>query len=178
MNENTAETEIFGAWGAVLPDLSRAQLAVVGSEGQFAVIHRIADDQWQTLAFAYDEESARRIAELVRAMTPMPDHLRIGGTGIQTGLDTDHPGVEWVVATAVVDDADPIVRITGPGTHRLWVVPSTDGEVLGLLNPDGDPHELAEFTSVDGADAFIAMVDALFALQGSRGFVEGPAERN
>ena len=103
-------------------------------------------------------------------MTGMPEHLRIGGDGIGSGIDTDHPGVEWVVPTAVLDDPDPIVRITGPGTDRLWAVPSTDGEVLGLLNPDGDPREIAEFSSVDAADAFIGMVDALFGLNGSRGF--------
>lgn len=170
-----AGTEIFGAWGAVLPDETRAQLAVIGSDDQYAVIYRISDDEWDTLAFAYDAEAATRTGMLIAKMTKMPEHLRIGGDGIETGLDTDHPGVEWVVPTAVVDDPDPIVRITGPGTDRLWVVPSTDGEVLGLLNPDGDPRELAEFTSPAAADAFIAMIDSLFALSGSRGYAEGPS---
>ncbi|AVM02139.1 hypothetical protein C6V83_09430 [Gordonia iterans] len=162
--------EIYGAWGAVLPGDTRAQMAVVGSDGQFAVIYRTGDGEWDSLAAAFDEEAARRTADLVTKMTGMPEHLRIGGDGIGSGVDTDHPGVEWVVPTAVLDDPDPIVRITGPGTDRLWAVPSTDGEVLGLLNPDGDPREIAEFSSVDAADAFIGMVDALFGLNGSRGF--------
>ncbi|MFT3662661.1 MAG: hypothetical protein QM809_15165 [Gordonia sp. (in: high G+C Gram-positive bacteria)] len=180
MSNDTAEAasdeagmEIYGAWGAVLPDQTRAQMAVVGSDDQFVVIHRTGEGRWDSLAVAFDEEAAKRTADLVTRMTRMPEYLRIGGDGVGAGLDTDHPGVEWVVPTAVVDDPDPIVRITGPGTDRLWAVPSTDGEVVGLLNPDGDPREIAEFTSGAAADAFIGMVDALFALNGSRGFAEG-----
>ncbi len=168
-------TQLYGAWGAVLPDGARAQLAVVGSDEQYAIIHRRADEEWATLAFAYDAEAAERTGLLIAKMTKMPEHLRIGDETILAGADSDHPGVEWVVPTAVVDDPDPIVRVTGPGTDRLWAVPSTDGEVLGLLNPDGDPRELAEFTSPGAADAFIAMIDALFALGGSRGYAEGSA---
>ncbi|MEZ5211353.1 hypothetical protein [Gordonia sp. (in: high G+C Gram-positive bacteria)] len=173
MTNDNPGMEIHGAWGALLPDDTRAQMAVVGRDGRHVVIYRTGEDDWDTLAVAYDEEAAKRTADLVRKMTGMPEYLRIGGEGILTGLDSEHPGVEWVVPTAVVDDPDPIVRITGPGTDRLWAVPSTDGEVLGLLNPDGDPREIAEFTSAGAADAFIAMVDALFALAGSRGFTEG-----
>lgn len=168
-------TQIHGAWGALLPSQVRAQLAVVGSDEQYAIIHRTGDGEWRTLAFAYDEEAARRTGLLIAKMTKMPEHLRIGGETVGSGADTDHPGVEWVVPTEIVDDPDPIVRITGPGTDRLWVLPSTDGEVFGLLNPDGDPRELAEFASADAADLFIAMIDALFALAGSRGYAEGPA---
>ncbi|MFT3714984.1 MAG: hypothetical protein QM774_03290 [Gordonia sp. (in: high G+C Gram-positive bacteria)] len=164
--------DVYGAWGAVLPDRSRGQLAVAGDDGRFAVLHRVDDGEWETIAEAYDEESAKRAADLIARLAAMPEHLRIGGDGILTGLDTDHPGVEWVVPTEVVADADPIVRLTGPGTDRLWVVPSTDGDVLGLLNPDGDPREIAEFVSAAAADAFIAMVDALLAISGSRGFTE------
>ncbi|MFZ2511558.1 MAG: hypothetical protein WAW85_10785 [Gordonia sp. (in: high G+C Gram-positive bacteria)] len=169
-----AGTEIYGAWGAVLPGEIRAQLAVVGRSDQYAVIYRAGDDEWDTLAYVYDAEAATRTGLLIAKMTKMPEHLRIGASGVETGSDTEHPGVEWVVPTAVVDDPDPIVRITGPGTDRLWALPSTDGEVLGLLNPDGDPRELAEFTSAVAADAFIAMIDALFALSGSRGYTENP----
>lgn len=170
-------TEIYGAWGAVLPGGDRAQLAVVGSGEQYAVIYRVGDREWDTLAFFYDQEAATRTGLLIAKMTKMPEHLRIGGEGIADDpaterVDADHPGVEWVVPTSVVDDPDPIVRLTGPGTDRLWAAPSSDGEVLGLLNPDGDPRELAEFTSAAAADAFIAMIDALFALTGSRGYAE------
>ncbi|MFT4087755.1 MAG: hypothetical protein QM658_11520 [Gordonia sp. (in: high G+C Gram-positive bacteria)] len=168
-----SEMEMFGAWGAVLPDEPRAQMAVVGSDGQYVVIYRTGEEPWDSLAVVFDAEAAQRLADLVTKMTKRPEYLRIGGDGIHSGLDTDHPGVEWVVPTTVVDDPDPIVRITGPGTDRLWAVPSTDGETLGLLNPDGDPRELAEFVSVEAADAFIAMVDALFALNGSHGYAEG-----
>lgn len=172
--DNGTGTTIYGAWGAVLPGEVRGQLAVVGSgDEQYAVIHRLDDHDWETLAFVYDEESARRTGLLIAKMTKMPEYLRIGADDVATGADSDHPGVEWVVPTGVVDDPDPIVRITGPGTDRLWVLPSTDGDVFGLLNPDGDPRELAEFTSAAAADAFIAMIDALFALAGSRGYTEG-----
>lgn len=166
-------TRIHGAWGAVLPDGTRAQLAVVGDDDQFAVIYRAGDNDWDTVALVYDDEAAKRTGLLIAKMTRMPEYLRIGGDGIESAADAERPGVEWVVPTDVVDDPDPIVRITGPGTDRLWAVPSTDGQTLGLLNPDGDPRELAEFTSPQAADAFIAMIDALFALHGSRGYVEG-----
>lgn len=171
-----AAMTIYGAWGAVLPGDVRGQLAVVASDDQYAVIYRDGDDAWDSLAVAFDDEAAGRLAALITKMTAKPEFLRIGGTSILTGLDTDHPGVEWVAPTTVVDDPDPIVRVTGPGTDRLWVVPSTDGEVLGLLNPDGDPRELAEFVSAEAANAFIAMLDAVFAVHGARGYAEGPAE--
>lgn len=56
------------------------------------------------------------------------------------------------------------------------MLPSTDGEVFGLLNPDGDPRELAEFATAEAADVFISVIDALFALSGSRAYAEGKSE--
>ncbi|MGB3604586.1 MAG: hypothetical protein WBA38_13670 [Gordonia sp. (in: high G+C Gram-positive bacteria)] len=178
MNDSTEQTgmEIYGAWGALVPSQTRAQLAVVGSGDEYLIIYRTGESSWQPLASAFDEEAAKRAGLLIAKMTKMPEHLRIGGDTISSGADTDHPGVEWVVPTQIVDDPDPIVRITGPGTDRLWVLPSTDGEVFGLLNPDGDPRELAEFATAEAADVFISVIDALFALSGSRAYAEGKSE--
>lgn len=156
------QIEVLGRWAGTLPGGVPAQLAVAGQHGRYALIYSDdGGDEWAALAFAYDEESARRTARLIAHLSAMPEHLRIGDDSILSGRDTDHPGVEWVVPTEVIDDPDPVVRLTGPGTRRLWVLPSTDGEVLGLLNPDGDPRDIAEFVSVDAADAFIAVLDAL-----------------
>lgn len=154
--------DVLGHWPAELPGGVTAQLAVVGKGGRFALLYTDSGD-WDALGFAYDEESARRAARLISHLHTMPEHMRIGGEGIMSGLDTEHPGVEWLAPAEVVDDPDPAVRLTGPGTLRLWVVPSTDGEVLGLLNPDGDPRDIAEFVSVAAADTFIAVLDALLA---------------
>ena len=154
------QIQVLGRWSATLAGDTPAQLAVAAQGDQYAVIFNDSD-RWDAVAFAYDEEAARRTAELITHLDAMPEHLRIGGDGIMSAPDTDHPGVEWLAPTEVIDDPDPAVRLTGPGTRRLWVVPSTDGEVLGLLNPDGDPRDIAEFLSVEAADAFIAFLDAL-----------------
>ncbi|GAA4662122.1 hypothetical protein [Gordonia humi] len=165
------QIQIIGHWTATLPGGLRAQLAVAAQDGRYALIYTDADE-WDAVAFAYDEESARRTADLIGHLVTMPEHLRIGGDSIASTPDGDHPGVEWVVPTEVVDDPDPAVRLTGPGTRRLWAVPSTDGEVLGLLNPDGDPRDIAEFVSVEAADAFIAFLDAML---GDRAYGERQA---
>ncbi|GAC79413.1 hypothetical protein GM1_010_00010 [Gordonia malaquae NBRC 108250] len=153
-------TEIIGRWTATLPGDVTAHIAVAANDGQHALIYNDAGD-WDALAFAYDEESARRIAKLIAHLVAMPEHLRIGGDTILSDADADHPGVEWIAPTEVVDDPDPAVRLTGPGTRRLWVLPSTDGDVFGLLDPDEEPRDIAEFVSAPAADAFIAFLDAL-----------------
>ncbi|MGB3696813.1 MAG: hypothetical protein WBA05_05215 [Gordonia sp. (in: high G+C Gram-positive bacteria)] len=154
------QIEILGRWTATLPGAVTAHLAVAAQDGTYALIYTDDDQQWDALAFAYDEEAARRTADLLGHLVRMPEHLRIGGKHILAGADTDHPGVEWVAPAEIVDDPDPAVRLTGAGTRRLWALPSTDGEVLGLLNPDGEPRDIAEFVSVPAADAFIAFLDA------------------
>ncbi|GEE02804.1 hypothetical protein nbrc107696_32500 [Gordonia spumicola] len=156
----STQIEILGRWTTTLPGDVAARLAVAAQGGEYAVLYSDSDT-WDALAFAYDEKSALRAATLIAHLAAMPEHLRIGGDSILAGADTDHPGVEWIAPTEVVDDPDPAVRLTGPGTRRLWALPSTDGEVLGLLNPDEEPRDIAEFVSTSAADAFIAFLDAM-----------------
>lgn len=155
-----SQIQIYGRWQTVLAGEQPVQLAVAASGDQFALLYT-ETGEWEALAFAYDEEAARRAARLIGHIISMPEHARIGGDGIESGAGTDHPGVEWVTPDQILDDPNAAVRIAGHEMRRLWVVPSTDGEVLGLLDPDGEPSDLAEFGSVAAADAFITVIDTL-----------------
>ena len=152
--------EIYGRWPTTLPGERPAQLAVAAKDGRYALLYTETGD-WEALAFAYDEEAARRAARLIGHIVAMPELARIGGEGVESGAGTDHPGVEWVTPDEILDDPNAAVRIAGHSMRRLWVLPSTDGDVLGLLDPDGEPSDLAEFGSVAAADTFIAVIDAL-----------------
>lgn len=159
------QIEIYGRWTTRLPDGHPAagqiaHLAVAEQGGRFAVLYNEAGT-WEQLAEPYDEDAARRATELVAHIITMPEHARIGGDSVLSGAGTDHPGVEWVTPDVVIEDENAAVRIAGHAMKRLRVVPSTEGEVLGLLDPETEPNDLAEFVSVDAADAFIAIIDAL-----------------
>ncbi|MCK0440417.1 hypothetical protein MUG78_13375 [Gordonia alkaliphila] len=155
-----SQIEIYGQWHTPLPGGTAAHLAVAAQGEQYAVLYNDAG-QWDALAFAYDEESARRAARLIEHIIAMPEHARIGGDGVLSGAGTDHAGVEWVTPDELLDDENAAVRIAGHSMRRLRVVPSVDGDVLGLLDPETEPHDLAEFGSVAAADAFISVIDAL-----------------
>lgn len=154
------QIEIYGQWHTPLPGGTTAHLAVAAQGEQYAVLYNDTGD-WDVLAFAYDEEAARRAAGLIGHIIAMPEHARIGGDGVLSGAGTEHPGVEWVTPDEVLEDPNAAVRIAGHSMRRLHVVPSVDGDVLGLLDPDTEPNDLAEFVSVAAADAFIAVIDAL-----------------
>ncbi|MFT3900251.1 MAG: hypothetical protein QM728_08415 [Gordonia sp. (in: high G+C Gram-positive bacteria)] len=157
------EVKLLAGWDTVLADGRSAQLAIIGDRDgeRIGMVAALGDDAAELLGNFYDEQSALRAGSLISQIIRMPEHARIGGDGVLTGADTDHPGVEWAVPGEVSDDPDPQQRLSAGGLRRLWVVPSTDGEVLGLLAPNTEPRDLGEFVTADAADTFIALIDRL-----------------
>ncbi|MFT4201718.1 hypothetical protein [Gordonia sp. (in: high G+C Gram-positive bacteria)] len=158
------DVRVIAAWPTMLDDGAYVELAIIGDRAgeQIALALARQGDQAPTLlAHFYDEESAQRASALITHIIRMPEHGRVGGEDILGGTHGDHPGVEWVAPGELSDDPDPGQRISAGGLRRLWVVPSTDGEVLGLLAPGEEPRDLGEFVSAAAGNTFIRVIDTL-----------------
>lgn len=156
----SGETRVFGSWqsGDVEAPLS---IAVIGSpDGQQFALMIDTGDGWETAAGLYYEESAQAAAKRIDRLATQSDYARMGTVESNWGQGTSHPGVEWITATSDDRSIEFPERLDS-GMARLWIVPSADGQVFGLLAPDDEQHELGLFVSEAAALKTVQVIDAL-----------------
>lgn len=139
-------------------------LVIVGDPEQdrFALASRVPQG-WTRIAWFTSQPAAIVAASAIERISRAGEYARIGDGPATSGLETSHPGVEWVTAASDDPSLSFPDRMSRYGMVRLWVAPSTDGQEFALINPGAEDETriLAYFDSEDAANEAIRTLDAL-----------------
>jgi hypothetical protein len=130
------------------------------------IYHLAADEGqgWVRLGSFDTRRAADTATAVINRLGSSRDNARIGGETAGSGLGSDHPGVEWVTSLDEGDQRGFTERLSAHGTARLWVVPSLNGSMFALIDPNSEERVLGYFDDEASADVAVRMIDMIIAM--------------
>lgn len=166
-------TETLGMWVAPKSEddgegSQELGLVIVGDpeEDRFALATRVPGG-WRCGAWFEGRDAAVLAAGVIDRFSTASEFARLGDVSESWGLDTTHPGVEWVISANDDPAVEFLDRLCEDAMVRLWVTPSVDGREFALIDPDADDDDariLANFESEAAAREAVYALDAIVRL--------------